>query len=34
VPKAAAVNEANLARLTKSEGRMLYRLLAKLLEPR
>jgi DNA-binding MarR family transcriptional regulator len=34
VPKAAAVNEANLARLTKSEGRTLYRLLAKLLEPR
>jgi DNA-binding MarR family transcriptional regulator len=34
VPKAAAVNEANLARLTNSEGRTLYRLLAKLLEPR
>jgi DNA-binding MarR family transcriptional regulator len=34
VPKAAAVNEANLARLTKTEGRTLYRLLAKLLEPR
>ncbi|MGH2428372.1 MAG: MarR family winged helix-turn-helix transcriptional regulator [Candidatus Limnocylindria bacterium] len=34
VPKAVAVNEANLARLTKSEGRTLLRLLAKLLEPR
>jgi len=29
-----AVNEANLARLTKSEGQALHRLLAKLLEPR
>jgi DNA-binding MarR family transcriptional regulator len=34
VPKAAAVNEANLARLTKSEGRTLYRLLAKLIADR
>jgi DNA-binding MarR family transcriptional regulator len=34
VPKAVAVNEANLARLTKSEGRTLHRLLGKLLEPR
>lgn len=34
VPKAAAVNEANLARLSQSEGRTLHRLLAKLLEPR
>jgi DNA-binding MarR family transcriptional regulator len=34
VPKALAVNEANLARLTQAEGRTLHRLLAKLLEPR
>ena len=34
VPRAVAVNEANLARLTKSEGQALHRLLAKLLEPR
>jgi DNA-binding MarR family transcriptional regulator len=34
VPRAVAVNEANLARLTRREGRSLHRLLAKLLEPR
>ena len=34
VPRAVAVNEANLARLTKSEGQALHRLLAKLLDSR
>jgi DNA-binding MarR family transcriptional regulator len=34
VPKAVAVNTANLERLTESEGRTLRRLLAKLLDPR
>jgi DNA-binding MarR family transcriptional regulator len=34
VPKAIAVNEANLARLTAAEGRTLHRLLRKLLDQR
>jgi DNA-binding MarR family transcriptional regulator len=34
VPKAVAVNKANLARLSEKEGRTLRQLLAKLAEPR